>query len=103
MQFGFDLARQRGAVLDQLRAGARQEAGQLLFFSTDIAPSQSTVSQVNCQSLGVAATASLLESRRSVLTLLFAATAREAGLTTMLLIPALVSARCSTKAENPAS
>jgi hypothetical protein len=32
-----------------------------------------------------------------------AATAIDAGLTTMFVIPAVVRARCSTKAENPAS
>src|SRR5262249_16278535 len=47
--------------------------------------------------------ASFLESRRSVLTLSLAATAIDAGLTTILRILALVSTRCSTKAENPAS
>src|SRR5262252_3623341 len=47
--------------------------------------------------------ANLLESRRSVLTLSFAATAMDAGLTTMLVIPTWVSARGKTKAENPAS
>src|SRR5678815_1889377 len=47
--------------------------------------------------------ASFLASRRSGLTLSLAATAMDAGLTTMLVIPVLVRARCSTKAENPAS
>jgi hypothetical protein len=32
-----------------------------------------------------------------------AATAMDAGLTTMFVIPAVVRTRCSTKAENPAS
>src|SRR6266446_567759 len=47
--------------------------------------------------------ASFLESLRSVLTLSFAATATDAGLTTMLVMPAFVSERWSTNAENPAS
>src|SRR5215468_11290985 len=47
--------------------------------------------------------ASFLASRRSVLTLSLAATATDAGCTTMFVIPAWVRARCSTKPENPAS
>src|SRR6516165_7169542 len=47
--------------------------------------------------------ASFLASRRSVLTFSLAATATEAGLTTMLVIPAVVRTRCNTKPENPAS
>src|SRR5262252_6209900 len=43
--------------------------------------------------------ASFLASRRSVLTLSLAATATEAGLTTMLVIPAVVRMRCNTKPE----
>src|SRR5215467_4666475 len=47
--------------------------------------------------------ASFFASRRSVLTLSLAATATDAGFTTMVVLPAWVRGRCSTKPENPAS
>jgi hypothetical protein len=44
-----------------------------------------------------------LASRRSVLTFSLVATATDAGLTTRLVMPAVVRARCHTKPANPAS
>jgi hypothetical protein len=35
MQFGFDLAGNRGAVLNNLRACSRQETSEFLFFRGD--------------------------------------------------------------------
>ena len=55
MQLGFDLAGNRGAVLDNLRAGSREEPCEFLGFRGDIDASQASVSQVNGQFLGVAA------------------------------------------------
>src|ERR1700704_6042415 len=55
MELGFDLASNRGAVLDNLRAGSREEAAQLLGFRGDIDASQASVSQVTSQPLRVAA------------------------------------------------
>jgi len=92
MQLGFDLAGNRGAVLDNLCTGSREETRQFLCFRGDIDASQATVREVNGQFLGIATIR---------LDLSLAATAMDAGLTTMLVIPVLVRARCSTKAENP--
>src|SRR2546430_12381545 len=47
--------------------------------------------------------ASCLESRRSVLTWSFAAPATDAGLTTLVVMPAFGSERWRTHADNPAS
>src|SRR6266851_7205895 len=65
--------------------------------------SSSVGTEMPCRRPSDRSMAHFLESRRSVLTLSLAATAMDAGLTTMFMRPALVSARCSTNAENPAS
>jgi hypothetical protein len=55
MELGFNLASNRGAVPDNLRAGSREEPCQLLGFRGDIDASHASVSQVTSQSLRVAA------------------------------------------------
>ena len=54
MQLGFDLAGNRGAVLDNLCTGSREETRQFLCFRGDIDASQATVREINGQFLGIA-------------------------------------------------
>ena len=55
VELGFDLAGNRGAVFDHLRAGSREKPCQLLGFRGDLEAAQATISQIKGQFLGVAA------------------------------------------------
>src|SRR6516164_606429 len=97
-RLGFGLLPQQAAYLEQLARGKAPLVGQERETHVELGWQLPRGNLPSANSR-----ASFLASRRSVLTVSLAATATEAGLTTMLVIPAVVRTRCNTKPENPAS